>query len=43
MARQVYLPASTTWQEAATGKEYAGGKVYDVEAPLDRIPVFIRK
>lgn len=43
MARQVYLPASTTWQEAATGKEYAGGKVYGVEAPLDRIPVFIRK
>ena len=26
MARQVYLPASTTWQEAATGKEYAGRK-----------------
>lgn len=43
MARQVYLPASATWQEAATGKEYAGGKVYDVEAPLDRIPVFVRK
>ena len=40
--RQVYLPADTEWKDAWTGAEYAGGTMVTVDAPLDRIPVFVR-
>jgi alpha-D-xyloside xylohydrolase len=41
-ARAVYLPQGTTWREAWTGAEHAGGTTLEAEAPLERIPVYIR-
>ena len=39
-----HIGPDISWmKDSAKWKEYAGGKVYDVEAPLDRIPVFVRK
>jgi alpha-D-xyloside xylohydrolase len=40
--RSVYLPAGSRWTEAWSGREFAGGQRIDVEAPLERIPVFLR-
>ncbi|HUI68989.1 MAG TPA: glycoside hydrolase family 31 protein [Spirochaetia bacterium] len=40
--RTVYLPTGAQWTEAETGASHAGGQTVDVEAPLDRIPVFVR-
>jgi len=40
--RAVYLPAGTTWTDAWTGRKITGGQQIDVEAPLERIPVFLR-
>ncbi|MBQ7840459.1 MAG: glycoside hydrolase family 31 protein [Lachnospiraceae bacterium] len=41
-SRQVYLPAGASWTHAGTGKVYEGGKAYEVEAPLDTLPIFLR-
>lgn len=41
--RSVYLPEGDDWVESATGKEYAGGQRVVADAPLDVIPVFVRK
>lgn len=41
-SRSVYLPAGR-WTDAYTGKTYEGGIAFEVEAPLCRIPVFIRE
>lgn len=43
VTRSVYLPAGETWVEYATGKEYEGGRRYEAAAPIDTIPVFMRK
>ena len=32
-----------SWIDAATGKEYGGGGWITVEAPLDKIPLFLRR
>ena len=40
--RNVYLPANSTWKDAWTDQVYTGGQWLSVEAPLDRIPVFLR-
>lgn len=40
--RKVYLPDGVEWIHAGTGKAYAGGKEYEVEAPLETLPVFLR-
>lgn len=40
--RRIYLPAGATWQNLETGEQVEGGAWYDVDAPLDVIPVFIR-
>ena len=40
--RKVYLPEGE-WIGFWTGKEYAGGGEYKVEAPLGALPVFYRK
>jgi alpha-D-xyloside xylohydrolase len=40
--RPVYLPAGAVWQDAATGVEHQGGTQVDADAPLERIPVFVR-
>ncbi|MFB8178698.1 TIM-barrel domain-containing protein [Streptomyces sp. NPDC055966] len=41
-ARTAYLPAGATWTDAWTGTAYAGGTAVTVDAPLDRIPLFLR-
>ena len=41
--RTVYLPQGTSWIEAATGKTFDGGQDVVAYAPIDVIPVFIRK
>ena len=40
--RTVYLPTGARWSDSWTGEQYAGGTWIQVEAPLDRIPVFAR-
>lgn len=42
-SRSVYLPKGDSWVEFAGGKEYEGGNIITVEAPLDVIPVFVKK
>lgn len=42
MAR-VYLPdSSTEWYRLSTGGKYSGGMVYNVDAPVDDAPVFVK-
>ncbi|MBV8855432.1 MAG: glycoside hydrolase family 31 protein [Acidobacteria bacterium] len=40
--RGVYFPAGDNWVDWWTGKVYEGGKDAEVEAPLDRLPLFAR-
>jgi hypothetical protein len=39
--REVFLPAGR-WYEWETGRAHQGGKTITADAPLDRIPVFVR-
>lgn len=41
-SRTVYLPASASWTLANTGDVYEGGKAYEIEAPIETLPVFLR-
>lgn len=41
-SRQVYLPAGASWTHAGTGQVYEGGQAYEIEAPIDTLPVFLR-
>jgi alpha-glucosidase len=40
--RHVYFPAGDRWVDWWTGRTYEGGKDADVDAPLDRLPLFAR-
>lgn len=40
--REVYFPKGCDWYGFETGERFAGGTTARVEAPLDRIPVFVR-
>jgi alpha-D-xyloside xylohydrolase len=40
--RKVYLPAGTSWTDAWTGKKINGGQWLEADAPLERIPVYLR-
>lgn len=40
--RSVYLPGDVEWTDPWTAHTYPGGSVVRVEAPLERIPVFVR-
>lgn len=40
--RDLYLPSGAVWIDWWTGKQFEGGKQHRVEAPLDRLPFFIR-
>ena len=40
--RRVYLPAGAEWRDAWEDVEYPGGSVVEVDAPIDRIPLFLR-
>jgi alpha-glucosidase len=40
--REVYLPTGTAWINWWTGEKLEGGKQHRVDAPLDRLPLFVR-
>jgi alpha-D-xyloside xylohydrolase len=40
--RHVYLPDGATWTDAWTGEVYEGGNSITADAPLDRIPLYLR-
>lgn len=41
-SRSVYLPAGTTWYDFETGKAHAGGTTIKADAPLGRMPLFVK-
>lgn len=41
-SRQVYFPCGADFIDAYNGKRYVGGTREEVDAPLERIPVFVR-
>jgi alpha-D-xyloside xylohydrolase len=41
-SRRVYLPAGQAWRCAWTDARHEGGTSVEAEAPLERIPVFLR-
>jgi len=40
--RKVYLPGGSSWKDAWTDQPHTGGQWIDAEAPLERIPLFLR-
>ncbi|MDR9825734.1 glycoside hydrolase family 31 protein, partial [Vibrio sp. FNV 38] len=42
-SRKVYLPKGNGWYDLHTGTFYEGGRWTDADAPIDRIPVFVRE
>jgi alpha-D-xyloside xylohydrolase len=40
--RPVYLPAASGWYDFWSGEKLAGGRRIIAEAPLDRIPLYVR-
>ena len=40
--RRVYFPAGDDWVDWWTGKTYQGGTDADIDAPLERLPLFAR-
>jgi alpha-D-xyloside xylohydrolase len=40
--RRVYFPMGAAWTDAWTGKTYQGGHETYADAPLDRIPLYLR-
>jgi len=41
-SRPVYLPAGANWYDFYTGQAYTGGQTIQAEAPIDRLPLFVR-
>jgi len=41
-SRKVYLPAGNDWYDWWTNRKVAGGQWIDAEAPINRIPLFVR-
>lgn len=41
-ARKVYLPAGASWRNAWTDERHDGGAEIEAEAPLERIPIYVR-
>lgn len=41
-SREVYLPAGASWLDFYTGKRYEGGQAIQANAPLTRMPLFVR-
>lgn len=41
-SRNVYLPAGTTWKDAWTNELFQGGRHLTVDAPLNRIPLYLK-
>jgi alpha-D-xyloside xylohydrolase len=42
-SRPVYLPAGARWVDVATGEVHEGGVTIEADAPIERIPVFLRE
>jgi alpha-D-xyloside xylohydrolase len=42
MKRSIYLPNASVWYDFWTGSSIKGGQEIEAEAPLDRMPLFIR-
>ncbi|MFD2034673.1 TIM-barrel domain-containing protein [Belliella marina] len=42
-SREVYFPEGTDWYDFYTGKVVQGGQTLRVDAPYDRIPLYIRE
>ncbi|EST11024.1 glycoside hydrolase family 31 protein [Sporolactobacillus laevolacticus] len=42
-SRSVYLPKGETWINYWDQKEYQGGQTITVDAPLDSMPIFVKK
>lgn len=40
--RTVYLPEGTVWYDFWSEKRYDGGQTIEAEAPIDKIPVFVK-
>ena len=40
---RVYLPAGCGWYDFETGEYYQGGREVEVDAPLDKLPLFARE
>ncbi len=38
----VYLPKSVNWIDFYSGKTYTGGQTIEADAPLDKIPLFVK-
>lgn len=41
-SRKVYFPAGETWYDFYTGEMVSGGKTVTVDAPYERIPLFVK-
>ena len=41
-SREVYLPAGARWTDAWTGEEFDGGQTISADAPIERIPLYLR-
>ncbi len=41
--RKVYLPSGIRWTHAGTGQTFEGGKTYEIPAPIDTLPIFLRE
>ena len=41
--RNVYFPATTGWYDFYSGKHLAGGQLLSVEAPYERMPLYVRE
>ena len=40
--RRVYFPKGDAWRDWHDGKRHEGGSFADIEAPLERLPLFVR-
>jgi alpha-D-xyloside xylohydrolase len=41
-SRDVYLPAGSDWYDFYSGQRYGGGRTIRADAPLARMPLFVR-
>jgi alpha-D-xyloside xylohydrolase len=41
-SRAVYLPEGARWTHAGTGEVLEGGRSYEIDAPIDTLPIFLR-
>lgn len=41
-SREVYLPTGTDWYDFWTGKRFVGGEKISADAPINRLPLFVK-